>query len=147
MIMAVLVAGGLTLLSLGGRRRAAAAIVARDFSGHSHGSVLLAATVLQLPPQVRRRVALLTHGSPLDRLYARLFPAYLGKDVLHEVGERVGWRWLNLWRETDPIGGWLFAAHRPGDRRAGPARATGSTGGCGTPRMWWHPRATASRPR
>ncbi|MEU5791466.1 hypothetical protein ABZ754_27550 [Micromonospora purpureochromogenes] len=84
-------------------------------SGHSHGSVLLAATVLQLPPQVRRRVALLTHGSPLDRLYARLFPAYLGKDVLHEVGERVGWRWLNLWRETDPIGGWVFAAHRPGD--------------------------------
>lgn len=31
------------------------------------------------------------------------------------MGERVGWRWLNLWRETDPIGGWVFAAHRPGD--------------------------------
>jgi hypothetical protein len=35
--------------------------------------------------------------------------------VLREVGERVGWRWLNLWRDTDPIGGWIFAAHRPGD--------------------------------
>ncbi|MGK5441100.1 hypothetical protein ACSNN7_04600 [Micromonospora sp. URMC 105] len=84
-------------------------------TGHSHGSVLLAATVLQLPPQVQARVALLTYGSPLDRLYARLFPAYLGRDVLHEVGERLDWRWLNLWRETDPIGGWIFAAHRPGD--------------------------------
>jgi hypothetical protein len=84
-------------------------------AGHSHGSVLLAATVLQLPPPVCARVALLTYGSPLNRLYARWFPAYIHGDVLHEVGQRVGWRWINLWRDTDSIGGWIFSPHRPGE--------------------------------
>lgn len=81
-------------------------------TGHSHGSVLAAATVLQLPPRVSGRVALLTHASPLRRLYARLFPAYLDDEVLHEIGARIGWRWVNLWRDTDPVGGWIFSADR-----------------------------------
>ncbi|MFE0526523.1 hypothetical protein ACFW0V_02880 [Micromonospora parva] len=80
-------------------------------TGHSHGSVLLAATVLQLPPHIGDRVAVLTHGSPLRRLYARLFPAYVDDTALHEIGRRVGWRWVNLWRDTDPIGGWIFSPH------------------------------------
>ncbi|GAA3729727.1 hypothetical protein [Salinactinospora qingdaonensis] len=73
-------------------------------SGHSQGSVLAAATVWQLPWRCRERVVLLTHGSPLDRLYARYFPAYFGQSALTELHQRVtGWR--NLWRVTDPIGG------------------------------------------
>ncbi|MFI2368116.1 hypothetical protein [Streptomyces sp. NPDC018833] len=73
-------------------------------SGHSQGSVLAAAAVWQLPAATRRRVALLTYGSPLERLYGRWFPAYFGSAALRELNSQIDC-WRNLWRTTDPIGG------------------------------------------
>ncbi|WP_371636981.1 hypothetical protein OG988_33405 [Streptomyces zaomyceticus] len=73
-------------------------------SGHSQGSVLAAAAVWQLPPTTRGRVALLTYGSPLERLYGRWFPAYFGPEALRALNRTVHC-WSNLYRATDPIGG------------------------------------------
>ncbi|MEU2158785.1 hypothetical protein ABZ532_27880 [Streptomyces sp. NPDC019396] len=76
-------------------------------SGHSQGSVLAAAAVWQLPAATRRRVALLTYGSPLERLYGRWFPAYFGPAALRALHRELHC-WRNLWRHTDPIGGPLL---------------------------------------
>jgi hypothetical protein len=86
-------------------------------SGHSQGSVLSAAAVWQLDPDTRARVALLTYGCPLDRLYGRWFPAHFGPDRLRALHDDMH-AWRNLWRRTDPIGGpvRLTASGRPVDR-------------------------------
>ncbi|MFF9299032.1 hypothetical protein ACH4KU_08685 [Streptomyces althioticus] len=80
-------------------------------SGHSQGSVLAAAAAWQLPPSSRRRVALLTYGSPLERLYGRWFPAHFGPEALDALHRDVVC-WSNLYRRTDPIGG---PVRLPGD--------------------------------
>ncbi|MDT0610480.1 hypothetical protein [Streptomyces lancefieldiae] len=84
-------------------------------SGHSQGSVLAAAAAWQLEPSARKRVALLTYGSPLERLYGRWFPAHFGPAALASLHEEVDC-WRNLYRRTDPIGGPM---RLPGD--CGPA--------------------------
>lgn len=80
-------------------------------SGHSQGSVLAAAAAWQIKPSVRRRVALLTYGSPLERLYGRWFPAHFGPAALSSLHREVDC-WRNLYRLTDPIGG---PVRLPGD--------------------------------
>ncbi|GAA2021477.1 hypothetical protein [Nocardiopsis rhodophaea] len=83
-------------------------------SGHSQGSVLAAAAAWQLPSRCRPLVVLLTHGSPLYRLYARYFPAYFGPRALGDLNGRVE-HWRNLWRATDAIGGPIKAERDAGD--------------------------------
>ncbi|MFC4504444.1 MULTISPECIES: hypothetical protein [Streptomyces] len=73
-------------------------------SGHSQGSVLAAAAAWQLSPADRGRVALLTYGSPIERLYGRWFPAHFGPSALVALHEDIDC-WRNLYRLTDPIGG------------------------------------------
>lgn len=80
-------------------------------SGHSQGSVLAAAAAWQLTPTDRKRVALLTYGSPLERLYGRWFPAHFGPAALTSLHGEVDC-WRNLYRLTDPIGG---PVRLPGD--------------------------------
>ena len=78
-------------------------------SCHSQGTVIGAATVLQLDPLQDGWVGLLTYGCPLRRLYARVFPAYFGPPALDDVRDAVSAVWLNLYRSSDPIGGYVFA--------------------------------------
>ncbi|MFG2788348.1 hypothetical protein [Streptomyces sp. NPDC048419] len=80
-------------------------------SGHSQGSVLAAAAAWQLKPSDRKRVALLTYGSPIERLYGRWFPAHFGPAALTSLHHDVDC-WRNLHRLTDPIGG---PVRLPGD--------------------------------
>ncbi|MEU8407095.1 hypothetical protein AB0C19_12910 [Micromonospora sp. NPDC048842] len=69
-------------------------------SGQSHGSVLAAVTILQLPDHCRRRVALLTYGAPLGNRYRRIFPAYVSDEMLREVGSRLATPRSASWSST-----------------------------------------------
>ncbi|CAN5886958.1 hypothetical protein BH23ACT5_BH23ACT5_09020 [soil metagenome] len=78
-------------------------------SGHSQGSVLAVATLLVANDHTVGRTALLTHGSPLSRLYARYFPEYFAGG-LYEILADSTRGWVNLWRPTDFIGGQVEVA-------------------------------------
>ena len=97
-------------------------------SCHSQGSVLGAAMLLQVERPVSARTALLTYGSPLARLYGRFFPVYFSRQALTRLGVfvsddpadtgRTAWRWRNLHRPSDPIGGAVFVDRPPQFPRA-----------------------------
>ena len=95
-------------------------------SGHSQGAVLAVAVVAQLAtlddltPEDGRtlpRVALLTHGGPLGRIYEPLFPQLFDARQLTGLRDALGGRWVNLWRDTDPIASVLRPLLGRNDRR------------------------------
>ena len=108
-------------------------------SAHSQGSVLSVATLATAAPATRPRVALLTHGSPLSRLYSHFFPEYFSPELSSRVAQESA-GWVNLWRPTDFIGGPIEAEGvddrevvdppssrppYPGERRPVPLRHSG----------------------
>ena len=88
------------------------------------GSVLAAALLLQIERPASARTALLTYGAPLARIYARFVPVYFSREALTRLGlllsddpadrtGRTAWRWRNLHRPSDPIGGAVFVDRLP----------------------------------
>jgi len=86
-------------------------------TAHSQGSVVALAALDGLKGQEWfRKLSLLTHGSPITRLYVRYFPAHVAPAV-GRVHEAIGQdRWVNLYRLTDPIGG-AISGETAGDPR------------------------------
>lgn len=75
-------------------------------SAHSQGTVVALAALAD--GASRPNVRLLTHGCPLSRLYERYFPEYFDDLLFASVAEQLGsteTTWINLWRDTDYIGG------------------------------------------
>jgi hypothetical protein len=133
-------------------------------SAHSQGTIIAAALVLQLDPDQRQHVRLLTYGSPLQRVYARYFPAYFGPAALRRIGSVLParnmlgmdgqpqpaptgatWGWRNLYRPSDPIGGAVFYRYNLSTEDNGDVDwqvmdpATGPVpGDCAWPRVYGH---------
>jgi hypothetical protein len=91
-------------------------------AAHSQGTVIAAAALLQRdgqrPPD--RRVALVTFGAPLRKLYGWAFPAYFSDTALSTLADRDVSRvsaWRNFFYPTDFIGGPALAGADDVDRQ------------------------------
>lgn len=82
-------------------------------NGYSQGAPISAAAIAQLPRPRTEKISLVTVGAPLRRLYGRGFPLYFGPDCLEDLRELLGGaerpRWRNAVRNSDYIGGFIFA--------------------------------------
>jgi hypothetical protein len=78
-------------------------------TGNSQGSLLTVVAAARLLNSLnepdRRRVGVITVGSPLQWAYLRAFPAVISHASLATLAGQLGTRWRALCRGTDPIGG------------------------------------------
>ena len=81
-------------------------------SAHSQGSLVTLAALLWLAPGHLARTGLVTYGSQLQVAYPRAFPAFVDFALLQDVQKKLERRWVNLYRETDPIAGPVLSWHR-----------------------------------
>ncbi len=80
-------------------------------AAHSQGSLIAAATLSQIDPD-NQPTGFLTYGSQLGELYPNMFPAAGIDTLVAEIAagpdpnaSRRYPDWVNLWRDSDPIGG------------------------------------------
>jgi hypothetical protein len=74
-------------------------------AAHSQGSLISAIALSQAVPAEVSGMGFLTYGSPLGLLYSRLFPAVGIDGLVAEVEGKLNRPWINLWRDTDYLGG------------------------------------------
>ena len=78
-------------------------------SAHSQGTVVAAATMMQVSPRAAQRTALFTYGSPIEILYHRIFPAYFGPGAVAAIAAKMSpgsieHPWQHFYCRTDPLG-------------------------------------------
>jgi hypothetical protein len=73
-------------------------------SAHSQGTLVAAVAMNGLTDSELPK-SFLTYGSQLGILYPRMFPASGIEQLVDSLHERLTHRWINLWRDSDPIGG------------------------------------------
>ncbi|SPF02416.1 hypothetical protein [Streptomyces sp. MA5143a] len=79
---------------------------------HSMGAAFAVAALWQIPAELRPRIALLTTGSPISRVFRRHYPGYVTVESLESLvhggegdeGPRLC-AWTNVYRPTDPLAG------------------------------------------
>jgi hypothetical protein len=88
-------------------------------AAHSQGAMLAVAALVQPAHRpANDRVALVTFGAPIWKLYAWGFPAYITAELLTRLAPghnaRLG-NWRNLYYPTDPLGGEVVLTEGAGD--------------------------------
>ncbi len=78
---------------------------------HSQGSLITFAALNLLSDEEMARVGLVTFGSQLRAIFPRAFPLYVNFAAIERTFDRLDGRWVNLYRDTDPLAGPVLSWH------------------------------------